>query len=340
MTLLIGLIWFSRAIPFVKYITDNGVSIDKFLLLFLLILPWLLIFIIPIALFCAVIIVFNRMIISNEVSILKNSGLTKFQISKPIIFLALAITLISYSISFYVMPYANKQLRIMKIDFVNNYTSLSFKPKTFEILNDLTIYASDRDDQGNLFGLVLHDERSAKHSITVTAASGNISSENNSALLNMKDGTVQRYNYETGKSEILNFDSYVFGLSKDKTNIEGLTFKPREQYFGELFKAIDSNPANINKLRAEIHKRIIYPFLSLILSLIGLSCMMRGGFKRGGNSANIILAIFLGVIFISSVIAGYDMVEASSGLAPILYINLIIFAALSYYMLNENFRKS
>lgn len=339
MALLISLIWFSRAISFVKYITDNGVSIEKFLLLFLLILPWLLIFIIPISLFCAIITVVNKMIVSNEISILKNSGLTKFQISKPVIFLAIIVTLLSYSISFYIMPYANKHLRIMKIDFVNNYTSLSFKPKTFETLNNLTIYARDRDDQGNLFGLILHDERSAKNSITVTATMGNIFSEGSSALLNMKNGAVQRYNYETGGSEILSFDSYVFGLSKDRANIEGHSFKPREQYFSELFKSLNLSSNNLDKIKIEIHKRIIYPFLSIILSLVGMSCMMRGSFRRGGNGANIILAIFIGLAFISSVIASYDLVEGSPNLAPILYFNLIFFTALSCYMLKENFRK-
>jgi len=75
--LLVTLIWFSKTISFVKYITENGIELSQFLLLFLLILPWLLMFIIPISLFIAVVAVYNRMLVDNEIAILKNSGLTK-----------------------------------------------------------------------------------------------------------------------------------------------------------------------------------------------------------------------------------------------------------------------
>ena len=102
-SILVSLIWFSRAISFMKYITENGISIGKFFYLFILILPWLLIFIVPISIFIAVIMVYGKMIKSNEITILKNSGLTKFQISKPIISLAILASIFCFIISFYLM---------------------------------------------------------------------------------------------------------------------------------------------------------------------------------------------------------------------------------------------
>ncbi len=80
MVLLIALIWFSRAISFVSYITENGVEVQQIISLFVLILPWLLLFIVPVSLFVAILIIFNRLIVNNEITILKNSGLTKISI--------------------------------------------------------------------------------------------------------------------------------------------------------------------------------------------------------------------------------------------------------------------
>jgi len=175
-SLLVILIWFSRTISFVKYITENGVELQQFSLLFLLILPWLLLFIIPISFFAAVLIVYNRMLINNEITILKNSGLTKISISKSTIALSVILTLFCYSISFYLMPLANKKLRSIRNNFENNYSNISFSKGAFEGLKSLTIYIKDKDEKNNLSGILLHDERSAETAITITARSGNLKS--------------------------------------------------------------------------------------------------------------------------------------------------------------------
>ena len=134
--ILISLIWFSRAISFVKYVTENGVELKQFFYLFILILPWMLLFIIPVSVFAAILLTFNRLLSSNEITILKNSGLTKMAICKPVLRLAAILSLICFVIAFFLMPYANKQLRLSRINIKDNYANLSFSPQTFETLKE------------------------------------------------------------------------------------------------------------------------------------------------------------------------------------------------------------
>lgn len=114
------------------------------------------------------------------------------------------------------MPYANKELRLSRVNIQDNYASLSFNPQTFETLKELTIYAKNRDKKNNLFGILLHDERASEYSITITAKNGRIVTEDRSALLYMENGTVQKFNYKEQKSEILDFDNYVFNLAENQ----------------------------------------------------------------------------------------------------------------------------
>lgn len=339
-SMLVLLIWFSRAVPFVKYITENGVELSQFFYLFILILPWLLLFIIPVSLFAAILLIYNRLIITNEITILKNSGLTKFAISRPAISIAVIISLFCFLISFYLMPYANKKLRVSRADFKSNYTNLSFNPQTFETLKNLTIYAKNRDESNRLYGVLLHDERSSNYSITITAKVGNIQVENNAALLYMEEGTVQKFNYKDKKTEILDFDNYVFNLSENQQEDMKKRWKAKERYLGELLHPeADSEESELAKYRAELHQRFTYPLLPLAFTIIALSCILHGSFNRKGNLKNIIMSVSLSVIFLIITIACQNLVESSPKFIPLLYSNFVIFFIIGFRFLKGNYRK-
>lgn len=339
-SVLILLIWFSRAITFIKYVTENGIGLSQFLYLFVLILPWLLLFIVPISLFAAILLVFNRLISSNEIAILKNSGLTKLEICKPVFFLAALCSLFCCIISFYLMPLANKQLRLSRINIRDNYANLSFTPQTFETLKELTIYAKSRDKNDELSGILLHDERSNQYSITITAKRGKIVVENKAALLQMEDGTVQKFNYQNDKSEILYFDNYVFNLSENQKETSQFHWKAKERYLDELLDPKDDvEDSDLEKFRVEIHERFTYPLLSLVFSCIAIALILHGQFNRKGNISNNILAIFAAAIFLGITIFSYNLIGLSPKFIALPYLNFAIFCTVSLKLLIGNYRR-
>lgn len=328
--MLILLIWFSRAISFMKYVTENGVALSQFFYLFILILPWLLTFIAPISLFAAVLLIFNRMNATNEITILKNSGLTKFQICKSTIWLSILVSIFCFILSFFLTPLANKELRISRVNIKNNYTNLSFAPQTFESLKDLTIYARSRDKENNLSGLMVYDKRNPQYSVTITAKSGRISAEEKSALLFMEKGTVQKFNYQNQRSEILNFDDYVFNLTQNQEVDSTFRWKASELYLHELLNPqSELSDEELAKYRSEINQRFTYPMLPISLTLIALSFVLRGQFSRRGNSTNIILAILVGVTFLAINITSYNLIENSANFTTLPYANLLFFLIFS-----------
>lgn len=323
-TILISLIWFSRAISFMKYITNNGISIADFIYLFILILPWLLIFIIPISLFIAVLLVYYNLLKSNEISILKNTGLSKIRIGKPAITLAIIITIFSYILSFYIMPLSNKELRRIKLDFANNYASLAFKADSFETINNLTIYIKKKDKNNQLYGVMINDKRSLHNSITITAQFGNVIIKENSVYLILKNGTVQRYNYKKKNSEILRFDNYIYNLTDNKNNLADIKWKAKEKYFHELFYFEDNiSQEEYSKIQSEIHERITYPIMSIVLTLLAITCILCKEFSRRDNAKNIFFTVLLAILYMFSMIMIYDLIEVHSYFAILLYLIII-----------------
>lgn len=338
--MLICLIWFTRAVNFIKYITEKGIGFSEFISLFILVLPWIALIIIPISLFIAVLIVYDRMLISNELAILKSSGLDKFSIAKPAIWAALICCLICYLMSFYLMPLSNKKLRLARSNFQNNYANIMISPGIFETLNNLTIYVKNRNNHNELFGILIYDNRNPNYAIVITAEGGSIGENQSSTLLYLNNGTAQKFNYSTRKSEILKFDTYVVNLNDNKeVGIGKYIWKAKERYINELINPDDeSSASDVIKYRVELHHRIVYPAISLILALIGTSFILNGKFNRRGNFISIISAIISGTIFVISTMMIYDIMEKSIKFAPLLYVNFFIFAIVGLITLKYDFQ--
>lgn len=240
------------------------------------------------------------------------------------------------------MPASNKQLRVARTNFENNYSNLSFSKGTFENLKSLTIYVRDKNEQNQLFGILLHDARNDEYSTTITAKRGNLKSESGSLLLYMQDGTIQRFNYKDNKEEILNFDDYVFNLSdNNKGGDLQKRWKAKERFLNELISPNDdSSPEDKMQYKIELQQRITYPLMSLVLVMVALAFILRGDLNRHGNSINIALASIVGMLFIGITIMIYRLLETSLNLIPLLYLHFTFFFGVPLFMLKANSYKN
>lgn len=276
------------------------------------------------------------MIMNNEISILKNAGLSKLQIVKPIIFLAVICSLIGYLIAFCLMPMANKTLKMKKYDFKYNYTNILITPGIFEHLSGLTINVEKREGN-SLSGILIYDDRNPEYSITITAVAGIIEKKGSSLFIHLNNGTIQRFNNKTNTTEILQFDDYVIDLNQNDKSDNNFIWKAREAYFNELLNYDQNMSAKyIAQYRVEVHKRITMPLFSLLLTLIAVSCLFKGTFNRRGNIKNILQAIFVAIIFAILSILIYDLMENSIKFAPLIYMHFVIFFIIPIHSLIKN----
>lgn len=335
-TVLALLVWFSKAVSLIRFVTEKGVSIADFFNLFTLILPWLLLIIIPISLFIAVLTAYNQMLSHNEITILRNSGLDKMDLAKPAITVAIICMIICFFISFFLMPYANKKLRTTKTDFENNYSNLVISPGIFENLNSLTIYVKTRNSTNELSGILIHDNRNSDHSTIITSKTGVLRNEDSAILLYLNDGTVQRSDYKTRKSDILRFDSYVVNLKENNNLDVARTWKASERYINELiYPEQNASKTDLAKYYVEIHQRITYPFLSIVLTMIACAFILSGKFQRHGNLIHNIKAVIVSTVFVSLMMLSYDLIETSPNFVILLYADLLFFIVGSFLILKS-----
>jgi lipopolysaccharide export system permease protein len=144
----------------------------------------------------------------------------------------------------------------------------------------------------------------------------------------MQNGTVQKFNYKTKKTDILKFDSYSFNLGKERKDNMAKRWRANERYLNELLHPeSNSSLEELEKYHMELHKRITTPLFSVVLTIIALNAILRGQFSRKGNLGNILFAILIASIFIVTAINLNNIAYAF-----ILYLNLVLFSAIGLYI--------
>jgi len=332
LVILIFLVWFSRAIVFIDLVIEKGIATTQFLQLFILILPWIMLYILPFSLLVANIISINNMQQNSEITAIKSFGISNLDMAKAIILLGLVVSVIAYSISFYFMPYANRQLRLFRNDLRDSYSKIAFKPGNFEAIKNVNIYAQKRDGD-RLFGLFIHDQRSKSQTFTITAESAMLDTK--LLLLSLNNGTLQRINHQTNKTDILYFEKYLFSFDDSKNNSEnGIFWKANERYFYELLYPESNLPEKYyEKIKTEIHQRIIFPLTPLIFSLISAFFLLKNHSKRDSGIKNIVFAnVFCFGFFILSLISE-SLSQANEDMVFLRYVNCFCFLLFPFLMI-------
>lgn len=335
--MLITIIWFSKTISFVKYITENGIETSKFLSLFVLILPSFLIYLIPISLFIAITISINKFINNNEIAVLRNSYLSDFKISLPIIKISIYMTFFSLIISLFLSPYTNKKLSIERNNLRNNYSNISFGESVFENLKDITIFINKKNKDSSFSGVVLNDSRNKLINLTITSKYGYLIVDNSNLVLLMKNGTIQRHNIRTNEVNILNFDEYAFNLNEEGRVDHSKKWRLREMNLFELLsQAIYYQSSDRVKFLAEMHKRISIALINIVLAIMPITILMGNEFSRRGNFKAIMKSVLLSLSTLILIIALIKSSEKNITLAYVNYFIIIIISILGLILVKKS----
>jgi lipopolysaccharide export system permease protein len=333
------IIWLSQVIKFIGYVTEEGASLSLFLYITTLLLPSLLLIVTPIALVVSVLIVYNKMIMNNEIAILRSTGVNKFSLVKPAIIMALLTSLFCYSISFYFMPLSSRTHREIKEYVKNNYASILLSSGSFKNLKQLTMYASEKDSDGNMKGVVLFDGKNPGEPLMVLAKEGKILSNDTGILLHLKEGVLQKNSLKLRPNvpAMLYFDEYDISLTSYSKTASEVKFKPGDRYINELFnyKNLNDTKYTLERLKKELHYRLTFPLMPIMLTLIGASAILYGGFNRRGQGNNIRNAILLSIGFFSVAMYLYEAMETFPSLTYLLYFYFVVVLWISIHFIKD-----
>lgn len=283
---LTSIVWLTQALRFIDFIVNQGVSIIIFLTLTALLIPSLLFMILPPALFCAVLFVYNKLRNDSELVVMQAAGLSNWRLAKPALQVAFVVMLVTYGVALYLLPVSYRQFRDMQITLRNNYASIFLQDGVFtNPVEGLTVFSRERDKDGVLHGILVHDTRQPDTSITMMADTGKLVVTPEGPRFLLMNGNRQEM--RQGRLSFLTFDSYTLDMSLYTKDSGGRTSDPQELFVDQLFTYDDSlSPADNNKRFAEGHQRLIWPGFAWTLTMVALAVLFNGQFNRRGHWKN------------------------------------------------------
>ena len=334
---LLGIVWVTQALTSINLVTDSGQSIFAFLKLATLILPSVIPIILPFALVIGVSQTLTVMNADSELTVLNAAGASRMTIIRPVMILAVAMSLVSFAVDNFVEPYSRTAVRKMIATAHADMLSAVVQENTFrKVADGLYVQVAERRNGGVLHGLFVADTREPRFELVYYAREGAVD-ENSSALV-MKDGEVHR-KLPDGNVSIIKFDSYAFDLADLTQSVGKSNIRAKDR---DLFYLLDPDPndpqvqKNPGSFTAEIHRRFtewLFP------AVFGLIALVVSGDARSHREARVhpMITALLTALFVrwASFYASNNA-EDSAYFIPIMYLIPIITAAMAIRYLGRN----
>lgn len=331
--LLTGVVWLSQSLRLLDLVINRGQSAPTFVYLTFLLLPSLLVIILPIAFFAGTLFGLHKLNADSELVVMSSAGFSRSQLAVPVLIAAGLVMLLTWLCSLYLMPLGQRTMKDKVLDIRADIGAAIFNEGTFNTpALGLTVFIRELASDGHIRGILVHDNRDAKHPITYLAVSGNLVQTQSGVRLVMKDGTIEQGAGGGAQLSVLKFETYVFDLDQFAGPSRTKAREASERYLPELFwpeARKDPNNKSRNIYFAEGHNRIASPLYCLAFALIALVAVTRGRRARGTYALRLTgAAVAAGVLRIVGY-AAQGMAARSPMMVALLYLVPLLGAGLA-----------
>jgi len=330
-------VWLATALKELSLITSQGQGILLFMQMTVLTLPSLMALIAPNAVLMASLYTLDRMNSDSELIVMTASGAPIWRIGAPIIALASLVAVTILLTNLFITPASMRTLRSFITHVRADLISQVLQPGRFSSPEKgLTFHIRDRSLNGDLLGLLVHDERDREQVMSYLAERGRIIDSEEGSYLIMFGGYIHRYDSNGGDKDvqIVAFDQNMIDLSEfSPKDGGGQKLRPREKTTGELISPDMNNPnivRNYSQLQSELHDRLITPLYPIAFAFIAIAFLGHARTARESRWAQILAAFGIAVALRVAGITAGNLVALNTwaiGLVYAIPLGAIIVAA-------------
>jgi lipopolysaccharide export system permease protein len=321
---LLGVVGFTfilltgRILQLTELFVNKGIPLGYILTLLYFLLPSFLVLTIPMATLLSVLLTFNRLSGDNEITALKASGVSLYQMTPPVLLLALSTTLATTFLSLYSLPRANQASRSLLYEIASSRAHAGVRERVFnDEFEGLVLYVervTPRTFQWeNVF---ISDSRNAAETHTIIARQGMVLSDPHLLIvtLRLKNGAIHKLGDQPNAYQKIDFNTYDLrldlktGLKEKKTDEK----HPADMSLSELTEAVQalrSKKADFKPQMIKIHEKFSIPFACLVFGIIGIPLGLQSRTSRAGRSLGFAWSIGVLLIYYLLTNAGTSLAE-------------------------------
>ncbi|HOJ52624.1 MAG TPA: LPS export ABC transporter permease LptF [Syntrophales bacterium] len=278
LTVITVVLLLGRIFQVVDFIINKGIGLGEIMLFICLLLPSLFLYSLPISLLFAILVALGRLSSDNELTILKTSGMSLYQISLPVLMVAFLVFVLALSNSYFVLPWGNFKVHHLMYNLACKKATAGIVEKTFnDDFSGIVLYADRVPANGEfLEGVFISDFRHGAKPVSIVAHKAFLigNEKTMSVTLRLQDGSIHMPEKAAEKYRRLDFKQYDVKLDFGPSITEGMKKKAsREMSVEELkkhMKSRDIEEREKRELEMELYERLSIPFASIFFAIVAI----------------------------------------------------------------------
>ncbi len=296
--ILVAMFWLNRAVSLFDRLIGDGQSALVFLEFTALSLPNLVRMVLPVAAFAATVWVTNRLHSESELTVLRSTGTSPWQMARPALAFGVLTALMMSVLTHALLPASIGQLQQREREVARNVTAKLLTEGSFlHPAKGVTFYIRQIDPDGTLHDVFLSDRRDPNQSVTYTGARAFLVRDGDKSHLILVDGSAQRLNMDTLSMSTTVFSDFSYDISALTRKVENLNRNIRAissfELMTERAAIAEREGFSQGALSEELHLRFARALICVAVTLIGFSTLMLGSFSRFGIWRQAMLAFLL-----------------------------------------------
>ena len=220
----------------------KGLELSVVLKFIFLNFGWIFSLSVPMAIFITTLIAFGRLSSDNEITALKSSGITYFQILKPAVFFAIIVILFMIPFNLWILPEMNHNIKKLSYSISKNRPDVEFNEQLLNDLGDKTIYIGQRLDKNLFEEIVIFDKSDYNNHTTILADIGSFTSLDDGIILNLKNGSIHENIKKNNEYRRTYFENYRIIIPFNELNINNniaISRQEREMNISSLINKVE-----------------------------------------------------------------------------------------------------
>jgi lipopolysaccharide export system permease protein len=295
-----SIVFLGRMMKVTQMIVVKGVGLVEVLKICAFLLPYLLVFTLPMAATVGILLALNRLSADQEVVAMKTAGLSFVQLLPPILGFSLGVAALTLGLTVFASPWGQHATKELLTEVVKKRADLGIKEQVFNTdFQGLMLFINRVSSRnGELEGIFAYDFRDRENPNTVYAARGQLSFEpaQQTIMMELDDGWVIRWGQDPTRWQTVEFQRYQLPLDLFSFNLKGEKSES-EMSLPELWSALGRPWGS-----QELNQRFAMPVGALLLCLmampLGLSPRQHG--RTWGLVLGLVIFLVYYVVFTAS----------------------------------------
>ena len=314
-----------RILQLMDLMVNKGIGFIDIAKFIILLMPSFLMFTIPISLLVSILIGLGRLSGDNEITVMKASGVSMYQLSQPIAVASILAFIMTAVITLFLVPQGNYATKQHLYDVSKKQASIGIREKVFiDDFKGLLIYAETIPmDGAYMEGVLISDTRLTAEPSTIIAKKAYLISDPKALTVTMRLENGSTHTVDAGLKNYRKMDFSTYDVSLDIGSALFDENKLKEKSSGEMtvlelqekLQKTGLEKQYVREVAIELNKKLSIPMSCLIFGILGLPLGIRA--HRSVKSRGISMGAIIVVLYYMLQLGGEALVQTGKVSPPV-----------------------